>query len=85
MIHYLFKATIGRTATTSELALFTEHMLTQNNDGKTILRDEFNMFRTHNDPEKQKAYREYRKKDIAVIVLDYISRLEETYMQKKVK
>jgi len=85
LIHYLFNATIGRTATASELALFQTHMLITDNSGETVLRDEFNMFRTNDDPMKQKEYREYRKRNIAIIVLDYLSRLEETYMQKRVK
>jgi hypothetical protein len=85
LIHYLFKAIISRTATASELTLFRTHMLTKNRDGETVLRDEFNMFRTNDDPQKQKEYREYRKSKITILVLDYLSRLEETYMQKRVK
>ncbi len=83
-IHYLFKATIMRNASTEELALFKTHMLI-GTVGDQILRNEFNMFRTDDDPVRQREQREIRKKRIATVVLDYISRLEETYTQQKVK
>ena len=83
-IHYLFKATIMRNASTEELAIFNNHMLI-GTVGDQILRNEFNMFRTDDDPVRQREQREIRKKRIATVVLDYISRLEETYMQQKVK
>ncbi len=78
-IHYLFKATIARSASAEELALFRSHMLI-GTVGDQILRNEFNMFRTDDDPVRQREQREIRKKRIATLVLDYISRLEETYM-----
>lgn len=83
-IDYLFKATIMRNAATEELAIFNNHMLI-GTVGDQILRNEFNMFRTDDDPVRQREQREVRKKRIATVVLDYISRLEETYMQQKVK
>lgn len=83
-IDYLFKATIMRNAATEELAIFNNHMLI-GTVGDQILRNEFNMFRTDDDPVRQREQREIRKKRIATVVLDYISRLEETYMQQKVK
>lgn len=83
LIHYLFKATISRTATSAELALFGEHMLVEE-AGEQKLYYTFDMFRTHDDPVKQKQYREDNKRNIAVIVLDYISRLSETYTFKEV-
>ena len=84
LIHYLFKATISRTATSAELALFGEHMLIEE-AGEQKLYYTFDMFRTHDDPIKQKQYREDNKRNIAVIVLDYISRLSATYTQEEVK
>lgn len=84
LIHYLFKATISRTATSGELALFGEHMLVED-AGEQTLHSTFDMFRTNDDPVKQEKYREDNKRNIAVIVLDYISRLSATYTHKEVK
>ncbi|RLA69344.1 MAG: hypothetical protein DRG09_05960, partial [Epsilonproteobacteria bacterium] len=84
LINYIFKATISRTATSAELALFREHMLVEE-AGEQILYYTFDMFRTHDDPVKQEKYREDNKRNIATIVLDYISRLSETYTLKEVK
>lgn len=83
-IQYLFHSTVSRDATSSELALFRAHMLT-NDAGEQLLHYNFNMFRTDDDPTKQKERREERKRNIAIIVLDYISRLSETYTHKEVK
>ncbi len=77
-IEYLFKATIQREPTDMELNLFKEHML-ENNEFKS----EFDML-TRRDNNEEQA-REDRRKNIAIIVLDYISRLEELYMQSEVK
>lgn len=84
LIHYLFKATVSRTATSAELALFGEHMLVED-AGEQTLHSTFDMFRTNDDPVKQEKYREDNKRNIAVIVLDYISRLSATYTHKEVK
>jgi len=84
LIQYLFHSTISRDATNAELSLFKSHMLT-NNAGEQLLHYNFNMFRTDDDPTKQRARREERKRNIAIIVLDYISRLSETYTHKEVK
>ena len=83
LIHYLFKATVSRSATSTELALFGEHMLVEE-AGEQKLYYTFDMFRKNDDPVKQKKYREDNKRNIAVIVLDYISRLSETYTLKEV-
>ena len=83
-IQYLFKTTIGRSATTTELNLFRDHML-KDDAGEKILRYDFNMFATRNDPEEEKKAMEYFKQHITAIVLDYISRLEETYTHKEIK
>ena len=85
-IHYLFNATIERDATQSELTLFKEHMLRDQSETNTtqILDSTFDMLRTNSDPEKQLKYRESNKNNIAVVVLDYITRLTETYTQREV-
>ena len=86
-IRYLFNATISRSPTNSEMTLFKEHMLEDESDTDStkVLRYTFNLIETRNDIEEQKIRREYRKRDIATIVLDYISRLSETYTFEKVK
>ena len=84
LIDYIFTATISRTATSAELALFREHMLVEE-AGEITLYYTFDMFRENDDPVKQKKYREDNKRNIAIIVLDYISRLSETYTLKEVK
>lgn len=85
-IQYLFNATIKRDATQSELTLFKEHMLRDQSDTDTtqVLDYTFDMLTTNSDPEKQLKYRESNKNNIAVIVLDYITRLTETYTQREV-
>ena len=83
LIHYIFKATISRTATSAELTLFGEHMLVEE-AGEQTLYYTFDMFRENDDPVKQKKYREDNKRNIAILVLDYISRLSETYTLKEV-
>ncbi len=86
-IQYLFNTTISRSATQAEETLFKEHMLrnvSDTNESK-ILDSNFDMLITNSDPVKQETYRESRKSNIAIIVLDYISRLTETYTQREVK
>lgn len=85
-IQYLFNATISRNATNEEMTLFKEHMSRDKSDTDTtqVLDSTFDLIETRNDAEDQKIRREYRKRDIATIVLDYISRLSETYTQREV-
>lgn len=85
-IQYLFNATISRNANNEEMTLFKEHMLRDKSDtNKTQVLDyTFNLIETRNDAEEQIKRREDRKRDIATIVLDYISRLTETYTQREV-
>ena len=83
-VDYLFKSTIARSATDEEKTLFRNHM-TEEKNGKKIFRYEFNMFVTYDDQDKQKKQRKERKINIALIVLDYISRLDTTYLQKEVQ
>jgi len=86
LIQYLFHATIGRDADADELALFKSHMLRDksSSDSTKVLDYQFDMLYTNSDPDKQHKRREARKRDIAIIVLDYISRLAETYTQSEV-
>ena len=86
-IQYLFKATISRNANSEEMALFKTHMLRDQSDTNTtkVLDYSFNLITTRDDAQDQADRRESRKRDIATIVLDYISRLAETYTLEKVK
>jgi len=83
-VTYLFRSTIARDPSEEELALFQGHMI-QEKDGKHLFTDDFNIFRTQDDQEAQEIDQQRRRGYIALVVLDYISRLEETYTFKKVK
>ena len=87
LINYLFQSMISRNAKSSEMALFKNHMLRNKSETNTtkILDDRFNLTTRRDDLEDEKKRRESRKVNIAVIVLDYISRLSETYTLKEVK
>ena len=82
-VDYLFEATVARKATTAEQRLFRSHMI-ETRDGKQVFNYAFDMFTIHDDPERQKERREERKRNIAIIILDYISRLDMTYRQREV-
>ncbi len=86
-IQYLFNATISRDATPEEMELFTNHMFRDRSDTNTtqVLDYSFDLLTTRDDPEEQRSRREDRKRDIATLVLDYISRLTETYTLKEVR
>jgi len=86
-INYLFNAIISRNPTIKEINFFKNHMLRDAYDGSSnkILRYEFNLIYSLDDPNEQAIHREFCKKNIAKIVLDYISRLSETYTFKKVQ
>ena len=84
LVNYLFKTTTSRAASSEELKLFRDHMI-ESRDGKKLFRYEFNMFVTYDDAEKQTKRREENKRNIAFIVLDYISRLDTTYRQREVQ
>lgn len=83
-INYLFKSIIYRQANPQELQFFRAHMIYEE-DGEKYFHWAFDMFTTHNDPERQDEEREERKRYIAYIVLDYISRLDSTYIQREVQ
>ena len=74
LINYLFKALASREVTSEELLMFKNHMLIDDN-GQKVLISTFDMFREDRDD---------LKRNIAYIVLDYISRLDDAYMHKKV-
>ena len=86
LINYLFQATISRNAKNNEMNLFKSHMLRNKSDENStkILENQFNLITRRDDLVDEKKQREYRKINIAVIVLDYISRLSETYTLKEV-
>jgi len=82
-VDYLFESTIARKATDDEHALFKNHMI-ELRDGKQLFRYDFNMFISRDDPEDQASRRERYKRNIAYLVLDYISRLDTIYRQREV-
>jgi hypothetical protein len=71
---HLFLSTIARTAGEEEKKLFRSHML----EADGTYGEDFELFRTGDDPLKE-------RKRAAVVILDYISRLSETYRFKKVQ
>jgi len=83
-VNYIFESIIARKATASEQKLFKDFMI-QQKDGKELFRNEFNIFYTNDDAEYQAKRRLDNRKHIAQSVLDYLSRLEETYMIKESK
>jgi hypothetical protein len=82
-VDYLFEATAARKATAQEHALFKNHMI-ELRDGKQLFRYDFNMFISRDDPEDQANRRKRYKRNIAYLVLDYISRLDTIYRQREV-
>ena len=78
-VDYLFEATIARKAKTDEHNLFKGHMI-RAVEGVEVFYGHFDMFTIRTTDQDKK--REEHKRNIAYIVLDYISRLEELYKQK---
>ena len=83
-INYLFRTILSRNASQEELVLFDRHMI-YTKDGEKQFHWAFNIFATYDIPDKQEDERRKRRANIAIIVLDYISRLSETYTFKEVK
>ena len=77
LINYMFKVVASREATNEELLMFKNHMLVDDN-GQKVLVYQFDMFSSN------ESRREEYKRNIAYIVLDYISRLDDMYMQNEV-
>ena len=84
LVTYLFEAILGRDAKEDEQNFFKSHIIEQR-DGKELFKSEFNIFVTRNDPDDQERRRKDNKLRIVISVLDYISRLSETYTQMEVK
>ena len=84
LVTYLFEAILGRDAKEDEQKFFKNHMI-EARDGKELFKSEFNMFVTRDDPADQEKRRKDNKYRIVISVLDYISRLSETYSQMEVK
>jgi len=82
-VDYLFESVIARKADSQEQRMFKTHMI-ESRDGKELFKYEFNMFATYDDAERQESSRERNRYNIATIVLDYLSRLAETYRQSEV-
>ncbi len=76
-INYLFKSLIAREATTTELNMFKTLML-EEKDGVKILVGQFDMFSSRDS-------RDSYKRNIAVTVLDYLSRVDRLYAYSEVK
>ena len=74
LIDHLFLSTVARAASKEEKGLFRSHML--KNDG--TYNDDFELFKTSDEPLRE-------RKRAAITIMDYISRLSETYRFKKVQ
>jgi len=79
-VNYLFDSIISRDATNEEMNFFISHMM----DGENF-KPIYDMVMTKDDASSQTREREVRKNRVAIIILDYLSRLEDTYMMKGVK
>jgi len=77
LINYLFVALLSREAKDEEMKMFKNHML-EDDKGVKVLRHPFNMFSSRDN-------RDDLKRNIAFVVLDYISRVDELYILKEVK
>ena len=77
LINYLFRTLLSREASSEELEMFKTHML-EEDEGVNVLHYPFNMFSSRDDRDRFKRY-------IAFVVLEYISRIDDLYMQREVK
>ncbi len=84
LVTYLFNTVISRNPTADELALFKNHTTYISNSGLRF-DGPFNMLITNSNSDVQIKNRENFKRNITYIVLDYLSRLTETYTQAKVR
>ncbi len=83
-VTYIFNAVIGRNPTDDEIALFKSHFIT-NKDGKELFKDEFNIFKSYSDKTKEAKEQLSRKKNMAFAILDYLSRLQDSYTLSEVE
>jgi hypothetical protein len=81
-VNYIFEATIARGVSQEELAMF-DSLMFEDDGGQNEIANRFNIL---NDDLDNKGIRrgDYSKKNVAMTVLDYISRLEDVYAYKKV-
>jgi len=77
LINYLFETLLSREASSEELAMFKKHMM-EDDEGVNVLLYQFNMFSSRDD-------RDRFKRNIAYVVLEYISRIDDLYMLREVK
>ncbi len=82
-INYIFKTTISREPTNAELEMFLNHIL-KGDSGREEFVCCLDMFEENDDPQKEIEKRLENKSKIAKIVLEYIARLDNIYMQKEV-
>jgi len=80
LINLIFKSTVARVATEPELDMFHSLMI---QNGKAPW--QFNLFVEDETEEKQNQKQAKNRSYVAHVVLEYISRLEETYKYKEVK
>lgn len=83
-INYLFRTIISREATENELEMFLNHML-EGESGRETLISYFDMFYTNDDLDKEINRRKENKFRITQLILEYLVRLEDTFMLKEVK
>lgn len=82
-INYLFEATIARDATAKELEMFDSLMLELKGDKESVV-NIYDILDYRLDDNGERLGEHYKYYD-TFIVLDYINRLEDLYMFKKVK
>ena len=84
LIQYVFHVMLSRDARADELAFFKGHMMITSNNVLSV-RNIFNILRDYSsDLERQEELRESAKKNVTILVLDYLSRLKEMYTFRKV-
>ncbi len=79
-VNHIFLSTLSRKAYKKELDLFKNHMLKD-----AELTYPFDMFYSSEDKQRELDRRLSYKKNIALVVLNYISRLDSLYLFKEVK
>jgi len=82
LIHYLFEVIIDRSASKDEIAMF-DTLMTEEKDGTRVVVSLYNMFDDRVDDNGNRRG-DYFKQYIVYTVLDYLSRLDNTYVYKRV-
>ena len=83
-IKYLFNTLLLRDPTQEELDMFNEHMFSEVNGEETFVYY-YDMFVSDSNDTVQIQQRESRKGTIALLVLDYISRIDALYIYSEVE